>query len=112
MLGMAPKSRCTTATSPELRVGKCLPTGLAKSLGRTILDISTLLKMLPDCRLLCFRPGKVTKVIISFGRTKYLVPPRIPILDRISSPESMSLVGRQFQVFKRITFLRVLIFNG
>ena len=64
MLGMAPKSRCTTATSPELRVGKCLPTGLAKSLGRTILDIGTLLKMLPDCQLLCFYLGKVTKVII------------------------------------------------
>jgi hypothetical protein len=102
MLGMAPKSRYTTATSLELRVGKYLPTGLAKSLGRTILDISTLLKMLPDCRLLCFCPGKVIKVMIIFGQTKYLAPPRIPILDRISSPESISFVGRQFQVFKRM----------
>src|SRR6266481_1101160 len=111
MLGMTPKSRYTTTTSPELRVGKYLPTPLAESIGRTILDISTLLKMLPDRRPLCFCPGKVTKFIISFGQIEDLVPPSIPILDRISSPESIFLVGRQFQVFKRITFLRVLIFN-
>src|SRR6266481_6365173 len=102
MLDMTPKSRCTTTTSPELRVRKYLPTPLAESIGRTILDISTLLKMLPDRRPLCFRPGKVTKFIISFGRIEDLVLLRIPILDCISSPESMSLVGRQVQVFKRI----------
>src|SRR6266436_3013641 len=75
MLSMTPKSRCTTTTSPELRVGKYLPTPLVESIGRTILDISTLLKMLPDCRPLCFRPGKVTKFIISFGRIEDLAPP-------------------------------------
>jgi hypothetical protein len=112
MLGMAPKSRCTTATSPELGVGKYLPTRLTESLGRTILDIGTLLKTLPDCRPLCFCPGKVAKFITIFGRIKDLAPPRIPILDRISFPESMSLVGRQVQVFKRITFLGVFDFNG
>src|SRR6266436_5693235 len=99
---MTLKSRCTTATSPQLRVSKYLPTCLAESLRRTILDISTLLKILPDRRPLCFRPGKVTKFIISFLRIEDLAPPRIPRLDRISSPESMSLVGRQVQVFERI----------
>ena len=64
---MAPKSRCTTVISLKLMMSKYLPTRLAQSLRRTILDISTLLKILPDRRPLCFRPGKVTKFIISFG---------------------------------------------
>ena len=48
MLSMTPKSRCTTTTSPKLRVGKYLPTCLAKSLWRTILYISTLIEILPN----------------------------------------------------------------
>jgi hypothetical protein len=48
MLRMALKSRCTTATRPELKVGEYLPTCFAESLRGTIPDISTLLKILPD----------------------------------------------------------------
>ena len=48
MLIMVLKSRYTTVTRPELRVGEYLSTCLAESLRGTIPDISTLLKMLPD----------------------------------------------------------------
>jgi hypothetical protein len=51
-------------------MSKYLPTRLAQSLQRTILDISTLLKILPDRRPLCFCLEKVTKFIISFGQFK------------------------------------------